>query len=155
MSPEHRRYVEKETLIAVAINSALSALFAFIVFGGNGAAPVGDVAFDAFPQSFMIALMTTLVPTAITRRRVRLGAVPPLTGRSPRLPRNLLLRALLVAAAAALVGGGLHWLLLPQLAPPLWAFGAVLVYKIVYGALLALLLAPPILRAALADGSEG
>ena len=155
MSPEHRRYVKKETLIAVAINSALSALFALIVFGGNDAAPVVDVAFDAFPQSFMIALMTTLVPTAITRRRLRLGAVPPLAAGAVRLPRNLLLRALLVAAAAALVGGGLNWLLLPQLAPALLAFVPVLAYKILYGALLALLLAPVVLRTALADGREG
>ena len=155
MNQEHGRYVRKETLIAVGINSALSALFALIVFGGKDAAPVRDVAFDAFPQSFMIALMTTLVPTALTRRRLRQGAVPPLATGAMPLPRNLLLRALLVAVTGALVGGGLNWLLLPLLAPELWLFGPLLAFKILYGGLLALLLAPAILRRALADGLEG
>jgi hypothetical protein len=151
LTPEQRSYVRKESAISVAINAALSAVFAFIVFGGPAYATVEDIAFDAFPQSFMIALMSTLVPTAITRQRLRAGTVQPLAGGAGFLPNNLILRALIVAAGAALVGGALHWLLLPSLAPPLWAFAAVLIYKVAYGALLATAIAPFILRRALAD----
>ena len=150
LTPGQLRYLRKEALISIAINAGLSALFAVLVFRG-GPATVEAVAVDALPQSFMIALMTTLVPTLLTRKRLRAGVVQPLAGRGPRLPANLALRALLVAAGAALIGGALHWLLLPRLGAAVWPFDAVLAFKVGYGALLARLLAPLILRRALAD----
>src|SRR5437868_14337989 len=112
LSPRQRLYVRRETLIGIAINAALSAFFVFLVFGGRNAIAVRDIALDAVPQSFMIALMTTIVPTLLTRKRLREGGIEALA-EANRLPTNLLLRALLVAAASALIGGALHWLLLP------------------------------------------
>ena len=155
MIAAQRSYVRRETAIGVAINAALSALFVFLVFGGRGRIPVGDIVLDSLPQSFMIALMATLVPTAITRRRLRNGAIAPLAAERTLLPANLLWRALLVAVAATLAGGLLHALLLPRFAPPLWPFGALLAYKMLYGAALALLVGPVALRRALADRRGG
>ena len=149
MTDGQRSYLRKETAVAVAINGAFSALFAWLAFGGR-AATAQEVASDALPQSFAIALMTTLVPTLITRKRLRAGAVAPLS-RANRLPGNLLLRALLVGALAALVGGALHWFVVRPLGPETWRFELLLPYKVAYGALLALAIAPPILRRALAD----
>jgi hypothetical protein len=150
LSPGQRLYVRRETLIGIAINAVLSALFVFLLFGGSETIPVRDIALDAVPQSFMIALMTTIVPTLLTRKRLRQGEVEALADANA-LPSNLLLRALLVAAASAVIGGALHWLLLPALAPATWSFLALLAYKIVYGAVLAWLLGPILLRRALAD----
>ena len=149
MTPEQRGYLRKETAVAVAINAGFSALFAWLVFGGR-AATAQEVALDALPQSFAIALMTTLVPTLITRRRLRAGAVAPLAP-AKGWPRNLLLRALLVGALAALIGFALHWLAVRPLGPEEWRFEVLLPYKVAYGALLALAIAPPVLRRALAD----
>jgi hypothetical protein len=153
MITDQDRYVRRETLIGIAINAVLSALFTILVFGGTAVAAVGAIAQDAFPQSFMIALMTALVPTAITRKRLRGGQIAPLPASGSGLPRNLVLRGLLVAVAAALIGGGLHWVLLPLLAPPLWSFPALLAYKVAYGGLLAASIGPWLISSALADGA--
>ena len=152
MTAEQRAYVRRETLIGIVINAALSALFVFLVFGSRELIERQEIILDALPQSFMVALMTTIVPTALTRRRLRAGTVAALPGRRSSLPRNLLLRGLAVAVAAALIGGALHWLLLPLLTPPRWTLATLLPYKIAYGGLLAMLLGPFTLRQALADG---
>ena len=153
MTDAQRAYIRKETAIGVAINAVLSAVFAITLFAGRDAIPVADIVLDALPQSFMIALMATLVPTAITRKRLRTGTIAPLTGGAGWLPANLLLRSLFVAATCALAGGAVHWLLLRRLTPGTWAFGPLLAYKTAYGGSLALLLGPFVLRRALADGA--
>ena len=99
----------------------------------------------------MIALMTTIVPTLVTRRRLRAGTVGALARPGSRLPANLALRALLVALLAAAAGLALHWLLLAAAGRAEWPFGAVLAMKIAYGAALAAICAPWLLRRALAD----
>ena len=151
MTRDQNGYVRRETLVAVAINAALSAIFCFIVFGGSAAIAIADLVADAVPQSFMIALMTTIVPTLITRRRLRAGTIAPLALAESRLPSNLALRALLVAMLAAAAGLASHWLLLAAFGPVEWPFGTVLTLKIAYGAALAAICAPWLLRRALAD----
>ena len=151
MNAQQKAYVRRETLVSVAVNAALSAIFAFLVFGGSAAVATGDLVADAVPQSFMIALMTTIVPTLVTRRRLRAGTVGALARPGSRLPSNLALRALLVALLAAAAGLALHWLLLAAAGRAEWPFGAVLAMKIAYGAALAAICAPWLLRRALAD----
>lgn len=151
---DQKNYLLRETVTSILFNSAFSALFVFIVFGGRAVVPVSEVAFDALPQSFMVVLMSTLVPTLLTRRRLSSGAVAPLPSSGIPLPRNLLLRALLLAVAAASIGGGMTLLVLPAIAPATWEFGAVLAYKIAYGAALALILTPLIVRRALSDSTR-
>lgn len=148
-------YIRRETLISMVINTALSFAFFCLVFGLGRRVPVwgiGAYVFDFGPQAFMIALMATLVPGALARNALRKGLVAPWTGGS-RLPRavsrSLGLRALLMAVlstliAVCLIAGillGTGWTTLT----PLFA----LVSKLVFGALLALVVTPPGLRAAL------
>ena len=146
------RYVRRETLISVAINAVLSALFCLAIFGGRDAIDARALVLDAVPQSFMIALMTTIVPTLITRSRLRSGSVEPLPREASILPANLAVRALAVAVAAALFGVLLNFLLLRVAGIDQLAFKPTLAWKITYGALLAFLLAPTLIRRALADG---
>jgi hypothetical protein len=150
----HRRYIAVETAISVAINGAISALMAWLVFGGRDRIPLGGgsgVLLDFVPQTFMIALMAVLVPTLITRNRVRAGRIG--LGSPPRLrlPGNLLLRALAVALSATLIVGGSAALLMYGLHPDMIAFHPLLWLKIVYGMGLALLVTPIALAQALAD----
>ena len=151
MTEQQAGYVRKETLIGVVINAVLSAVFVFLIFRGRDLVPVGEIAFDALPQSFMVALMTTIVPTALTRRRLRSGVVAPLPLGRLQLPHNLVLRGLLVALVVAVASGALHWLVLPSLSPAAWSFATLLTYKVTYGGLLALVLGPFVLRRALVE----
>jgi hypothetical protein len=152
LTPAQSLYVRKETLIGIAINAALSALFGFLVFGGRDSFPPRDIILDALPQSFMIALMTTIVPTWLTRRRLRAGSVEPASAGASLLPRNLLARALVAGIVASALGLALNWLLVSQADTASWSFAALLGFKIGYGALLAALCGPLLLRRALADG---
>lgn len=149
-----RRYIVIETLISMAINAAFSAGFAFLMFGGRAEiglwGPAG-LALDFAPQTFVIAMMSVLVPTVLTRRRVRSGALAPGNGAPSRLPDNLLLRAALVALAATIVLGGAATALLAATWTGPLTFSAALLLKIIYGALVALAVTPPALRAALRD----
>ena len=147
-------YVGKETAISIAINSVLSAFFVWLMFGGAASVPVrgvGNLAFDFLPQSFMISLMSVLVPSALTRRRRRSGVVQPCAPVLSWLPRNLLLRALLAAVAATALFGAAAALLLLALAPAQLSMAAVWPMKIAYGAALALVVTPLGLCAALGE----
>jgi hypothetical protein len=148
------RYIFTETAISIVINAAISAGFAFVVFGGRaeiGLWGPGGLAIDFAPQSFMIALMSVLVPTALTRRRIRTGTLKPGNGLPSRLPRNLVGRALLVALAATTVLGGIA----VAISAAAWAgplgFATVLPLKIIYGAAVAFIVTPTALKAALLD----
>jgi hypothetical protein len=144
-------YVRRETMISVVINVALSLVFFLLVFGRADPVPVwgvGKYAFDFIPQSFMIALMSTVVPgiLAIQRRKARL--VERVEAPS-RLPRKLMPRALLVALLAVLLGAGLVALVLAATRIDTIAWTPALVFKLLYGGALAALVTPPTLRAAL------
>lgn len=138
--------------IAAVISAVLSIVFLLLVFGLPVTIPVagrGGLVMDAVPQSAVIALMSSLVPTLLTRRRVRTGAVAPLPGTS-WLPRHALVRALVIAVTVAVLGVAAHALLLP-LGPAHWRFAAVLAYKPLYGALLGAAVARMATIAALKD----
>jgi len=156
LSPLHRRYILRESLLSLVINATLSVLFALLVIHGNLAIPLwglGGMALDFVPQTFMISFATAIAVTLSSRKRLRAGAVKPLTqseaGPFARLPQNVLVRALLIAATAAIV-------LSPMSAGALQAFevtrlpaNSFVVMKVLYGALVTLLIGPPVVRAAL------
>jgi hypothetical protein len=152
----HRRYLLVETLISAVINSVLSLFFAWVVFGRLGmielAGPAG-LAVDFLPQTFMVALMSTLVPTLLTRKRVRQAQIAALATAPWKLPGNLLLRALLVAVVAVLVLGGAAMLLTPVFVTGPIPRNSAFVLKVVYGALISVPITMLALRCALADCS--
>jgi hypothetical protein len=152
MTHRLRGYVVRETAISIVINAAISAVFAWAMF--HGAEPVsvsgaGGLAFDFLPQTFMIALMSSLVPSAIARKRLRPDMAASGHAAPGRLPRNLLLRALLIAAAATLLIAPAASFLLAKAAGASLDGGAVMPMKVAYGAFLALLVTPAALRAEL------
>lgn len=149
-----RKYIRTETAISVIINSILSGLFTWAAFSRQSAASVwgsGGVAFDFFPQTFMITLMSVLVPTMVTRKRMRDGRITPSAPPSSQLPGNVMVRALLVAAMGMVAFGSLAVATLYMLGIEAVRFQVLLPGKIAYGALVALLVTPPALRAALRD----
>ncbi|MBB6255389.1 hypothetical protein [Nitrospirillum iridis] len=146
MTDDQRRYIVVETAVGVLISAAVSVLFVFIVFGGQNVVPLAGhvgVAFDSLPQSFMIVLMSILMPTFLTRRRLRFRTYLRMNERKRiSLPRNALIRSLALAVPAAIVCWLFHVTILPIVSAPEWNFFSLLFYKAIYGALLSLIFSP-------------
>lgn len=152
MTDAQRRYVRTEMIVAAIINAVLSIVFLLIVFGGQETIAVsgrGGLVIDAIPQTLMIVLMSMLVPTLLTRRRLAAGRIAPLVG-VPRWPHNVLLRSILAATVAAAVAWILHAALMPLTAVS-WSFQTALWFKTAYGAILGATVARFAIAAALTD----
>lgn len=145
------QYVRRGTVNSVIVSSVLTVLMFFLVFGGIDPVPTwgtGGWVFDFVPQGFMIALMSTLVPGLLARRYVRMRTVAILPGET-RLPRNLLVRAVVLAVAAGVFGTALIGAAAFALQQPAFPFAVALILKVAYGAALAAVITPLGLRAAL------
>lgn len=152
LDPHQCRHVLREAAIGAAITAVLSLGCVVAVFGTSGAVPVfgmrGLIA-DAVPQNFFGALMCMVVPSLITRKRVRAGLVAPADA-FPLLPRSLAWRALAVAVLATLAGTALAALSLAWVAAPI-PIVHVMIAKCAYGAVLGAVVAALAARAALGD----
>ena len=149
MHPLRAKYLAIETSLSMAINAAISIGFAWLVFHGHDHVPtsgLGGLVRDAAPQTFMIALMSTLVPSLVTRKSMHSGHLdtwlggPP--GGSPVPPGRIILRALMLAIVAMVLGLSLNAVVLPMLFPGGLGYGSVFVLKAGYGALVALVVTP-------------
>lgn len=146
-----RTYIRRETRVSMAINAVISLAFYLLVFGRSDPVPVwgiGEWVFDFVPQGFMVALMSTVVPGALATRKLAAGTVEPFAG-AALLPRSLALRALLLATVSATAGTAI-------IAAIIWLAGANTLanisagaIKVGYGALLAALITPVGMAAAL------
>jgi hypothetical protein len=150
-----RRYIAIETAISAVINVGFSALFFYLVFGRSERielwGPHG-FAFDYFPQTFMITLMAVIVPTILTRKRVQAGKVARRESAfGARLPRNVVLRALMLAALAAVALGAVAVWITDSFWSGEPAHSKLLIVKLVYGAVVAAIMTPIGLVAALSD----
>lgn len=130
----YARYIAVECAISACINATLSIAFVLLLFHGQARVAAGALITDALPQSLMIALMATLVPTLLTRRRLHLGV---LAGPAPtEVAGRIVVRAILAAILVAALSWLGQWLLLRDLVGTSAPFGAVLAGKAIYGALL-------------------
>jgi hypothetical protein len=156
LSTEHRTYLVRETALSVAINSALSFLFAWFAAHGRSELPLWGargVAVDFVPQLLMMMFATTLAVTFLTRKRIRAGALAPLTpapgGLFARLPRNALLRAVVIALLVASIMWPASIAAMQLLGVHGIAAVAFIVMKVIYGAGLTVIISPWIVLAAL------
>ncbi|MBA15310.1 MAG: hypothetical protein CMN73_03035 [Sphingomonas sp.] len=148
----HAQYIRRETFISMMINGALSAAFFLLIFVWFSPVPlwgIGNWIFDFLPQSFMIGLMSTIVPGAITKKRLRDGTVRP-SGAQTRLPQSLILRALLLAAASALIGTAAIAAIAALTGAAEIGWSEAFALKVLYGIILAAIVTPPGLRTSLA-----
>jgi hypothetical protein len=149
MHPLRAKYLASETALSMAINAAISIGFAWLVFHGHDHVPSsgpGGLVRDAAPQTFMITLMSTLVPSLVTRKRMHSGHLDAWLrgqlGGSPAPAQKISLRALMLALIAMALGLGLNAAVLPVLFPSGLGYGRVFVLKAGYGALVALVITP-------------
>lgn len=137
-------YIRRETFVSILINTGLSALFFLAVFGRSGPVPVwgaGGFVFDFGPQGFMIGLMATLVPGGLARKAVRSGRVGVLDGHA-RLPRRLVLRAMLCGPVGGVAGMAISAALLAVAGVAMLAWWPALLAKLAFGAMLAAIVTP-------------
>ena len=133
-------YLAQETRISMVINAVLSLAFFVLLIGLPAAVPVpgsGGYAFDFVPQSFMIALMSALVPGFIAAARIRNGAI----AGQPERGGAIVVRSVLTAVLAGLVGAGIAVALLASGIATLPLIPA-LAAKILYGIVLARVVTP-------------
>lgn len=146
--PTLKAYLLRETAIGAVINAVLSLAMFLLVFGIHAARiPVwgpGQFAFDFLPQSFGVSFMSTLMPGLIARRNLAGGRIAPVAGR-PRLPRHLILRALLVGCIVAVICSLLWNFLLRLSGIQEIAWLPALIIKVAYGAILGSAVTPPTL----------
>jgi hypothetical protein len=152
MTAAQRRYIMIETLISIAINTMISVCIAWLVFGGSASVARRALVLDAAPQSFMIVLMSVVVPGVLTRRRMARGQIAPIAGPRPRY--SLAVRAIATAMILAVAGVALHVVLLGSLTPQVWDLRHVIALKATYGAALAAAVTPTMLRYALRSVAE-
>lgn len=120
----------RETALSAVINGVLSVVFFLAVFGVKEPVTLAALAPDFFPQSFMVVLMGSLVPSLLLRRRVG-GPAAPIVG-----------RCMTLALAASVLGGGSAFALCevdPLVALP--AFLALAI-KAAYGVFLSAIFTP-------------
>jgi hypothetical protein len=149
------RYIAIETIISILINVIISALFMLAVFGRSEHIDLWGLhglALDFVPQTFMITLMSVLVPTALTRRRLRERRIVGYAStQSARWPSSMWVRALLIAVAlTVMLGGAALWILTASWNGPL-SYWRAFPLKLLYGALVALIATPLGLRIALSE----
>ncbi len=141
----HGRYIIVETLISLAINTALSVLFVFLAFHGRSQVSVlgrHGIVLDMVPQTLMIVLMSSLVPALLTHRRLRAGTLRAQSQTRTDTALSVCARALGLAVLTSGMVVTACWLTLPHVLPSGASFRSLLVSKAVYGMLLAMFFTP-------------
>ncbi|MCI0509663.1 hypothetical protein C8E00_10464 [Chromohalobacter marismortui] len=157
MEHELKHTIIKEASIAAVVSALISAAFVFALFGDGRSAPLwgaGGAAVDFLPQTFMLSLMSALIPALTMRRKLAHGKLEAVAGKTWRLPRHPLVRSLLIALLATLAGSPCGTVLLWAIAGPNIDFAVLLVAKMGYGALVATLVAHVSIRTTLAQARD-
>jgi hypothetical protein len=149
------RYILVETAISIFINVLISALFMALVFGKLDRielwGPHG-LALDFAPQTFMISLMSVLIPTAIARRRLRMRRIAGYSGvQGIDWLRNMWWRALFIAFSLTVTLGAVSVGVVAVIWKGPVGFWTAFPFKLLYGALVALIATSMALRIALSQ----
>jgi hypothetical protein len=139
------RYIATETLISIAINVALSIGFVFVVFHGVPTVEVGGrhgMIIDMAPQTFMVTLMSCLVPGLLTRNRHAAGRLAWHESGARIVVSKIILRAVVVAVFGTCVVLTLSALTFPHLFAGGLRFGTFLIGKAIFGGILAAIVTP-------------
>jgi len=154
MASPYRRYFVTETGVSIVINVLISALFMVMVFGHSAGIELWGghgLAVDFIPQTFMIAAMSVLVPTLLTRQRIKRGVLVRSAGEPPRLLGNLALRVVVVAIVLTITLGAAGVLILDALWTRPLQFWEAFPLKLLYGGIVALIATPIGLYIALSE----
>jgi hypothetical protein len=145
MALSYRRYIVTETTVSIVINVLISALFMGLVFGRSALIELWGghgLAVDFIPQTFMISAMSVLVPTIVTRQRMKRGLLAYGPGLPPRYLRSLTLRVIVIAVVLTLILGAAGVLALDAVWTGPVRFWQAFPLKLLYGGVVALIATP-------------
>jgi len=151
-----RSIVLQETLISTIPNAAVSAGFVWLLFGGRshiGLWGMDGLAFDLVPTTFMLTLATTIALTLLFRKRLRDRTLTrPNAGGSPLpLPRNPMLRGIVLGFGLLLAFVPVSVIALSAIWQADWPFVQVLVFKIAYGVVVGWVATPLVVLAVMRE----
>lgn len=149
MQPQLSKYLATETIGSAVINIITNSGFAYLIYHGRSRVPSlghGGLVEDSIGQTFIITFLCFLIPSILTRKRRHAGThvafatnSPLQEGRAPAKSRDLYLRSFIAGVAFTLVAWALNAFLIPRAFPDGLSFGHTVVYKTVYGVLIALI----------------
>ena len=149
---DQRRYLVSETAIGSLMNIIMS-LAACVAAGGGRIGP--PTLPGGLVQTFMVAFMSVLLATLLTRMRQRRGRVvygrQAHTGIGRLAPRNAVLRAASAGTVCLLIAGPIVWALAPGVVAAAPSPAEVGVATAAYAILLSLMIVPAALMLALND----
>lgn len=154
MALSYRRYILTETTVSIVINVLISALFMALVFGRSTSIELWGghgLAVDFIPQTFMIAAMSVLVPTLLTRQRLKRGVLARNPGAATRYPSSLTLRVVVIAIVLTLTLGAVGVLILDVIWTGPLRFWQAFPMKLLYGGVVASIATPIGLYIALSE----
>ena len=130
-----RFVIVRETIISVIVNTAMSIAFFLVVFGMKAPIRLGDMELDFLPQTFMVALMGTLVPPLLLRRKSGAAVQP------------IVVRSFLAAVVSLALAGGAAYAICRGNAGITLRPASALVMRAAYGAMLTLIVTPWAIKA--------
>ena len=149
----HRRYVVVETMVSIGISALLSAAFAWVIFGHAVPVAAGNTAFriDAMIQALIVAFMSAVVPSLLLGRRMKSGLILRAGSRAAWWPNHLVLRSALLAAIVAAPATAAHLGATFFMLDHHFSLAGLLVWKAVYGSIIAAVSTGTALRLMLAQ----
>ena len=141
-NPSIRNHILRESFVSMVINTGLSLGFTYVTFHGAEMILRRELIIDALPQSFFVTFFGVLVPTLLTRKKIRAGHLASLLPGIKPFPANPFLRAIAFGIVASVAGASLHYVALHGLGIEAVAFKTALVYKSIYGAALSWIVTP-------------
>ncbi len=145
-----KRYFVVEASIAGAFGIGMGAVITWIMFHGHSTIPIwgkGGLVLDAFPHTFLLSFMSALMPSLLTRARHlggRFDALPALRALTPAAPPTrlgIVLRAVFLAIVATVVGVMFNAIFLSWLFPNGMPFIEMIIFKCLYGSVVAVCVA--------------
>jgi hypothetical protein len=137
MDVKARKYLAIETAASGLVNGILNLAAAYAIFHSRNRIPAtgpGSLLRDSVGETFIVTLLSVLIPSLIARQRRRAGTLPTSGARQPRATGNLYIRAIVTGLVFTCVCVACNALLLPLMFPNGVSFANVLLFKTLYGA---------------------
>ena len=137
MNVKPGQYLAIETASSGLVNGLLNFAAAYAIFHAHNRIPAtgpGSLLRDSIGETFIVSTLSVLIPSLIARNRRRAGTLP-VSGDRPLSPEsNLYVRAIVTGLIFTCVLVPCNALLLPLIFPSGVSFANVLLFKMLYGA---------------------
>jgi len=147
-------YLKRESIVGAVISTVFGIAFFFIFFGFSGPVAVwgpGNYAFDFIPSGFFLVFFATVVPGFLTKMKLAKGQLSPFQGSTTRLPRNPILRGIVLGVISAVCCGVLGFLAMKGIGADTIPWAPAFVSKVIISLVVGYIGTRTGLKAALAE----